>query len=215
MLENMLLKKKANVLFELDMSPPAGSQVLADLVSGVVLTRVPGGSTADGFVDHPTYGHCYRFNGGTYFTGKGALSTFPFATTGSYLVEAEFATDTTAFQCIFETGDYPPSSNIKSGSSLTSGQFANQFLQWFQVMLGGTFQRTLLSASNPLTMGKYSVKRTAAGTVISDVTRGLSNSIANFNTGGDTYFVIGAAFDGSTPGYFFTGYLKSLRFSKA
>lgn len=223
MLEPLLTKKiippdtvDPNALFQLDMSPLAGSQVLRDLVSGVALTRIVTGSPSsqDGFVDHPTYGHCYRFNGATRFVGTGALATFPYNTTGSYLVEFEIVTDNTNFMCLSETGDYPSSSIIQKGQSITFGQFASQYLQLFQTTAAGSYSRILLTATNPLTLNKYSIKRSAAGTVISDVTRGLSNSFANFVTGGDSYLWFGAASDNGNPQYFFSGYLRSFKISK-
>uniref|UniRef100_A0AAU7PFP9 Uncharacterized protein n=1 Tax=Burkholderia phage vB_BgluM-SURPRISE13 TaxID=3159457 RepID=A0AAU7PFP9_9VIRU len=222
MLDALLLKKKIpgpdpvdpNALFQLDMSPAAGSQVLKDLVSGVTFTRVGNPTIPDGFVDHPTYGHCYRFTGGTSFVGTGALSAFNFNTLGYYLIEFEMITDNTNFMCLFETGDYPPSSKIKAGSNCSFNQFSSTFFQYFQVTSSGSYQRNQLSAANPLTMNKYSIKRSASGTLMSDVTRGISTNFANFNTGGDSYFWIGAASDNGTPGYWFSGYLRSLKISK-
>jgi hypothetical protein len=225
MLDPMLLKKKAvilpydppdpNAIFQLDMSPAAGSQVLKDLVSGVTFTRSGSPSIPDGFVDHPTYGHCYRFTGGTVFIGTGALATFPLNTTAAYLIQFEMVTDITTNCALFETGNYPSSSVIKAGSSITMGQFPSTFLQYFQTTSAGSFQRNFVQEANPLTMNKYTIKRYNGTTTMTDVTRGVSNALASFNTGGDSYFWIGASNNNGAAGYFLSGYLRSFKILRA
>lgn len=224
MQELNLIQKKAlppdvvdpNALFQLGMTGVTGSQVLTDLVSGVALTRIVTGSPSiqDGFVDHPTYGHCYRFTGATRFVGSGAIATIPLNTLGSYLIEFEMVTDILTTCALFETGNYPSSSIIRAGSSITMGQFANTFLQFFQTTGGGSFQRNFVNETNPQAMHKYSISRSPNGTVMTDVTSGSTAALTNFNTTGDSYCWIGAANNNGNPEYFYSGYLKSFKISK-
>lgn len=226
MLESNLLKKKVvssggdppdpNALFQLDMSPAAGSQVMKELVSGVTLARRVTGSPSvvDGFVDHPTFGHCYQFNGAVSFLGSGAITSFGFNALGTYQIDFEAVIGSTAFMGLFETGDYPSSSIIKAGSSITFNQYASQYFQYFQTTAGGSFQRNLLTAAVPSTLNKYRILRTSTTTTLYDLTRGLSNSFSNWNTGGDTYLSLGATLNNGTPEYWFTGYLKSFKVTK-
>lgn len=209
-------KKKSEVVFELDYSDQeVGGTILRDKVTGLQLQSFvskPNGSIAQGVVDHATYGRCFQFNGFSYSYGTGAISTLPLNQIGSYQIDMEFATLSTALTCMFETGNYTTA--IYAGSSMWTGYSPTQFLQYFQTTGTGTFQRNTLAEADPAAMRAYRLKRDLTGTEIRDVTSGVSNKFGRFVTGGDSHLWFGSNKGTGAGAYFWKGLIKSFKISR-
>lgn len=219
MLEALLLKKKAiggpwpsgegTPIFNLDLTTGAvGTQVLYETVAGRNLTRGTFGSpgTADGYVDHPSFGRCYRFNGGVVFANPAVLAL----NSMNYLIECEVAsTDATTNDFIFGTGDYPSSPH--AGSAFSLNQFPSTYPMYFQTTSAGSFRRVMPTMTNDLSMQRYSIRKDASGVYVTNVTKGVTLGAAGFNTGGDTFTRVGAT-SANTGG--FNGWMKNLRVSQ-
>lgn len=219
MLEALLLKKKVaggpwpsgegTPIFNLDFTTGVvGTQLLYDTVQARYLTRsvIGSPSTADGYVDHPTYGRCYRFNGGVVFTNPANLAL----NSMNYLIECELASfDASTNYFVFGTGDYPVSPH--AGSSFTLNQFPATYPMWFQTTSAGSYRRIMPTLTNDLTMQRYSIRKDATGVYVTNVTKNVTQGAAAFNTGGDSFTRVGATSASTAP---LNGWMKNLRVSQ-
>lgn len=209
MQEFMLSKKKGgipgNAILYLDLTKgTVGSQVIYDQATKQNMTRHVLGSPSDsdGYVNHPTFGPCYYFNGGVAFTLPSALAL----DTMYYLVQVEVATyDATTYSVLFETGDYPSAPN--AGSNFNLNNTTGAYWTLFQTTGGGTYRTVGLNGTNDLGMNKLTVQKDNTGTTMANVTKGTSQLFNNFGTLGDSFTRIGSNSAGNSV---FKGWLKSL-----
>lgn len=213
MLESFLMKKKAgldpNALLYIDFTKgTVGSQVVYDQVTKQNLTRSTWGSpsTADGYVNHPTFGLCYYFNGNVNFT----LPSIIALDTMHYQFQAEVATtDTTSYMILYESGDYPTAPNAGANFNLNNTTAAYWGL--FQTTGGGTYREIQLNGTNDQGMNVLVARKDGTGTTLSNTTKGTSTLFNNYGTNGDTFARIGS---NSAQSSAFKGWIRNMSITK-
>jgi len=208
MQEFMLSKKKtglpAGAIFYIDLTTGnVGDQVIYEQVTKQNMTRVSLGSVspADGYVDHPTFGRCYYFNGAVAFTLPGALAL----DTMHYRLQMEVATYDTSYMIAFATGDYPTTPH--AGSNFNLNNTTSAYWTLFQTTNGGITRTIALNGSNDLGMNTLVSQKDGTGTTMANTTKGTSQLFDNFGTLGDSFTRIGSNTAGNAV---LKGWLKSL-----
>lgn len=212
MIESMLVKRKVQVqspyLVDINFErATVGDQFVID--RGNLALPMPrgvwNGNGGDGVVDVPTLGKCYYFNGNVRFGDT--LNAIPLAGTNFEIV-VKFRDALGNTSAVFATGDYHNTAGIKAGRELIINQASDNYIQLFSTDQFGTYQRQYVGGVNLLTNEEITITSLVGGnTTLFSKRTGKSSILPTFNTGKDSYLLLGTTHALANA---FRGYLKSL-----
>lgn len=210
MLEAMIggYTPKSKFLVDLNFEDESvGSQIITDrgtLGIGFARTTAAGART-DGVIDDPTFGKCYKFDGGTVFVGDKR----PGVWNKQYRMELKFVNIGTNSSSIICAGDYPGSVATQAGWELSPNQYPASYMQMFLVNAQNAFIRLLPTGTNPGPTVLETIIVTRVGnTVTMTNPRTGQSAVTTFDTGGDYLLHVGGVFS-LNYGAAFQGLLKS------
>lgn len=210
MLETMLsgYKPKSKYLVDINFEAESvGSRIITDRGTlGVGFTRnITTGTRTDGVVDDPTFGKCYKFDGGVIFSGD----KNPAVWNKQYRMELKFVNIGTNSANLICCGDYPGSGPTRAGWELAPNQYPSTYMQMFMVTAGNVYTRLLLPGTNPGSTVLETIIVTRVGTTITMSNPRTGQSVTStFDPGADYLMHVGGGYMLSYAGAF-QGLLKS------
>ncbi|QXO10257.1 hypothetical protein pEaSNUABM37_00298 [Erwinia phage pEa_SNUABM_37] len=210
MLEALLGKPNIKSKYLVDINFEAesvGSRLITDRGTlGVNLVRnVSTGTRTDGVVDDPTFGKCYKFDGGTIFVGD----KNPAVWNKQYRMELKFVNIGTNSSSVICCGDYPGSAATHAGWELSPNQYPSTYMQMFMVTQQNSYTRLLLPGTNPGPTVLETIIVTRVGSTITMSNPRTGQSVTStFDTGNDYRMHVGGVYS-MNYGAAFQGLLKS------
>lgn len=210
MLETMLsgYKPKSKYLVDINFEAESlGSQIITDRGTlGIVFKRnFSTGTRADGVINDPTFGKCYKFDGGVIFSGD----KNPAIWNKQYRMELKFVNIGTNSSTVICCGDYPGSSVTHAGWELSPNQYPSTYMQMFMVTAQNQYTRLLLPGTNPGSTVLETIVVTRTNTTITMSNPRTGQSVTStFDTGADYLMHVGGGYNLSYPNAF-QGLLKS------
>jgi hypothetical protein len=196
MLETMLsgYKPKSKYLVDINFEAEAvGSRIITDRGTlGIVFNRnVGSGTRTDGVLNDPTFGKCYKFDGGTIFSGN----KNPAIWNQHYRMELKFVNIGTNSSSIICCGDYPGTAATHAGWELSPNQYPSTYMQMFLVTAQNQYTRLLLPGTNPgqTVLETIVVVRSGSTITMSNPRTGQSVS-TTFDTGADYLMHVGGVY---------------------
>lgn len=164
-------------------------------------------SVADGVVNDPTFGKCYRFNRYTYFNCTDLMQF----SKGNYRIELDFVPiNTDRINSVFRSGDYN-GAGIKPGILLSLNQSPSSYFQAFCPYAGNFTRAYLNGQTNPslVTQALEQIVLTKIGNIltIENKRTGIKTPNTIVSAATDSYLAFGASDDLSAT-YSFDGLLK-------
>lgn len=199
-------------IFSIDFENSAiGSRAITDKVTMRTLTRrVITSGGVDGVVNHATHGKMYQFDSKSYFDLPGPIEF----NSMNYQIDMAYLADNLNGHVLFSTGGYPGSGPV-SGVTMGFGQYADRYIQYFQVEeVSKLFQRVTCPGPWRYVLEKVSIRKDNNGVRIWNETAGTESSYPPFDTVKDTWFMLGANRNATGVYAGFSGFLKYLRVKK-